>query len=140
MIEWYKMAFYKYADFKTRSTRNEFWWFMLCHILVIMLMGSISDAFDRFGIGILAQLFDYVYPLYLLAVTIPILALTARRFHDTNRSGLSLLFWFIPLVGAIIVIVFLAQKSHPDKNRWGPGPRTAEPLEDALIDIDEDYV
>jgi uncharacterized membrane protein YhaH (DUF805 family) len=41
----------------------------------------------------------------------PYIAVTARRLHDTNRSGWWQLIGIIPLIGWIIMIVWCAQES-----------------------------
>jgi uncharacterized membrane protein YhaH (DUF805 family) len=141
MIEWYKMAFEKYADFQTRSTRNEFWWFFLANIIIVfgvnIAAGMISMILDTPGIAIAASVLIVIY---YLAIFIPYLAVSIRRLHDTNRSGWNLLFGLIPFIGAIILIVFYAQESDPRPNKWGPVPGKSHDLEDALVDFDEDLV
>ncbi|HXA58744.1 MAG TPA: DUF805 domain-containing protein, partial [Streptosporangiaceae bacterium] len=46
--------------------------------------------------------------IYGLAVLIPGLAVAVRRLHDTGRSGWWLLIGLVPLIGAIVLIVFMA--------------------------------
>jgi len=140
MIEWYKMAFTKYADFKTRSTRNEFWWFVLCNILIIFAISFLMGISEFLGSSILGFIFTGIYVLYNLAVFIPNLALSVRRLHDTGRSGWFLLLSFIPLIGLIILLIFFVQESKPETNQWGPVPGTSGGLEDTLIDFDNDIV
>lgn len=141
MIEWYKMAFTKYADFQTRSTRNEFWWFVLCNILILIGLNVLIFMGTALDSGVITLIFTGVYFLYALATFIPNLAVTVRRLHDTGRSGWFILLGLIPLIGSIILIVFLAQESKPESNQWGPVPGAAGGgLEDALVDFDKDIV
>jgi uncharacterized membrane protein YhaH (DUF805 family) len=70
------------------------------------------------GIGLLSGL-------YTLAVLIPSMAVPVRRLHDTNRSGWWLLISLVPLVGAIVLLVFLVLDSHPGENQYGSNPKTA---------------
>lgn len=58
--------------------------------------------------------------LYSLLLLIPGLAVGVRRLHDTDRSGWWLLLGFIPVVGAIVLIVFAAQKGTAGANKYGP--------------------
>ena len=135
------MAFVKYADFQTRSTRSEFWWFVLANLIVIfainILGGMLAGILDAPGIMIGASA---IMVIYALASFIPNLALTVRRLHDTNRSGWFILLGLIPLIGSIILIVFYAQDTDPQPNKWGPVPGKADNLEDALVDFDKDIV
>jgi uncharacterized membrane protein YhaH (DUF805 family) len=56
---------------------------------------------------------------------LPGLAYGVRRLHDTNRSGWNLLFALIPLIGAIILLVFFVQDSDAETNRFGTNPKAA---------------
>jgi uncharacterized membrane protein YhaH (DUF805 family) len=62
-----------------------------------------------------------------LITFIPNLAVAVRRLHDTDRSGWSLLFGLIPLIGAIILLVFFLSPGTPGPNRYGPDPKAATP-------------
>jgi hypothetical protein len=61
--------------------------------------------------------------LFALAIFLPGLAVAVRRLHDTGRSGWWLLLSFIPIVGAIILIVWLATDGDPNPNMHGPSPK-----------------
>ena len=93
-----QVCFKKYADFEGRASRSEYWWFALFVILVSVGLSMISS--------ILAGLFS-------LATLLPSLAAATRRLHDTQRSGWWQLVAFIPVIGVIIIVVFLAQESKP---------------------------
>lgn len=53
-----------------------------------------------------------LYVLFSLVIFLPIIAVGARRLHDTNRSGWWQLLALIPF-GVFVVWIFLAQKSIP---------------------------
>ena len=104
-----------YANFDGRAARPEFWWFALFYLLVQLAGGALDAAlFPRtFGpIGTLAG----------LALLLPYLAVGARRLHDTDRSGWWLLLSLVPVIGAIVLIVFFVQRGTPGENRFGPPP------------------
>ena len=63
--------------------------------------------------------------LFWLAVLVPSIAVGVRRLHDTGRSGWWLLIGFIPLIGAIVLIVFFLFDSQPGTNAYGPNPKEA---------------
>jgi uncharacterized membrane protein YhaH (DUF805 family) len=46
---------------------------------------------------------------FFIVTFLPLLAVGARRLHDTGRSGWLQLFGLVPVAGAIVLIVFLAQ-------------------------------
>lgn len=51
---------------------------------------------------------------------IPFYAVAARRLHDTGKSGWWILIKFIPLVGALVLLILLAQPSQSGTNKYGP--------------------
>jgi len=122
MMDYVKTVFSKYADFSGRARRSEYWYYALFNFLVaialyipiIALVVSDSELFFLPGILLL---------LYFLASFIPSLAVVVRRLHDTGRSGWYYFMGMIPLVGGIILIIFLVEDSKPGTNEWGPNPK-----------------
>ena len=53
--------------------------------------------------------------IYTLAVLIPGIAVTVRRLQDTNHSGWWLLIVLVPLIGAIVMLVFMVKDSQPGR-------------------------
>lgn len=119
-MNWYREALRKYAVFEGRSRRREYWWFALVNFLVAVALGTLDVALGTYSAESDVGLFS---GLYMLAVLVPGIAVTVRRLHDTNRSGWWVLIGFIPLVGAIVLIVFALLDSQPGANRYGPNPK-----------------
>jgi uncharacterized membrane protein YhaH (DUF805 family) len=119
-MDYYMAVLQKYADFSGRARRAEFWMFTLINILIsigiAIVEAIIGTAGAVGGSGIIGTI-------YSLAVFIPSIAVSARRLHDTNRSGWWLLIAFIPIVGWIALIIFYIQDSTPGENRYGPNPK-----------------
>jgi len=63
--------------------------------------------------------------IFALGALVPGLAVLWRRLHDTGRSGWWVLIGLVPLVGVIVLIVFLATDGTPGDNRYGPNPKAA---------------
>ena len=61
--------------------------------------------------------------LYLLAILIPAIAVSVRRLHDIGKSGWWFLLIFVPLIGAIVLIIWFVKDSEPGTNRFGPNPK-----------------
>lgn len=53
-------------------------------------------------------------------------AVTVRRLHDTNRSGWWYLLSFIPLIGDLVLFIFMCLKGTEGENRFGKDPKTED--------------
>ncbi len=115
IIERYLATFKQYTVFTGRARRQEYWTFTLCNIVISVLISVI--------IGFISStLASTVSLIFSLAVLLPGIAVSIRRLHDTKRSGWWLLIAFIPLVGAIVLLIFMLQDSDGE-NQYGPSPK-----------------
>ena len=120
-------CFAKYATFSGRARRAEFWWFAVFNVAVMIILSVIDLGFGsphRWMMGDGGP--SPVGGLYWLAVLLPSLAVTVRRLHDTDRSGWWILIEFVPLVGPLILIWFLATPGTAGENRFGPDPLSGQ--------------
>ena len=104
-------GFSNYANFQGRALRSEYWFF----VLGVALISIVAQLIDRFGLG-----YPVLGAIVSLGTIIPSLAVAARRLHDTDRSGWWQLLVFVPLIGAILLIVWYATAGTPGTNRFGP--------------------
>ncbi|HAT72038.1 MAG TPA: DUF805 domain-containing protein [Elusimicrobia bacterium] len=100
MVNYYLDAIKKYAVFSGRASVPEFWQFVLLNVLV----NAALYILEKHILGIQTRYFSALYNMF---VFLPSLAVTVRRLHDTGRSGWWILISGIPVLGAIILIVFL---------------------------------
>lgn len=114
-MHWYLEVLKKYAVFSGRARRREYWMFFLVNFIVGLVLAVIGRVLDL-------EILQYLYS---LAVLLPGLGVAVRRLHDTGRSGWWLLISLVPLIGAIVLLVFLVSDSQPDTNQYGPNPKTA---------------
>ena len=121
-MNWYVEALRKYAVFSGRSRRKEYWFFVLFNIIASIVLAMVDSATGTFnpetGMGTLGTL-------YALAVFLPSLAVSVRRLHDTGRTGWWLLIGLVPVIGAIVLLVFMVQDSKPGENEFGANPKGA---------------
>ncbi|MEU8528772.1 MULTISPECIES: DUF805 domain-containing protein [Streptomyces] len=115
-MNWYLDVLKKYAVFSGRARRKEYWMYFLLNMIVAAVLLGIDLAAGTNGI---------LYGLYLLGTLVPSLAVAVRRLHDTGRSGWMILVGIIPLVGGIILLVFLASEGKPENNAYGVNPKLA---------------
>jgi uncharacterized membrane protein YhaH (DUF805 family) len=127
-MHWYLDVLRKYAVFSGRARRREYWIFLAVNVMITIMLIMIDAAVGTFdaeiGVGLLSGVYTF-------AVLIPSLAVGARRLHDTDRTGWWLLISFIPVVGPIVLLVFLVLRGQIGPNRFGPNPR------DAVVSLDE---
>ena len=121
-MKWFLIVLKKYADFTGRAQRAEYWFFTLFSLLFFLALSLVDGAVGLFnaayGLGLLGGLF-------VLAMIIPSIAVSVRRLHDTSRSGWWLLISLIPLIGGIVLLVFVCLDSTPGTNAYGPNPKEA---------------
>ena len=119
-MSWYLEALKKYAVFSGRARRKEYWMFILINIVIAIVLIAIDYLIGTFdpqtGAGVLQGL-------YSLAVLIPSLAVTVRRLHDTGRTGWWILIGLIPVIGGIVLLIFMVLDSEPGVNEYGPNPK-----------------
>ncbi|MCH8184619.1 MAG: DUF805 domain-containing protein [Chloroflexi bacterium] len=121
-MNWYLEVLKKYAVFNGRARRKEYWYFFLFSSIigwVLLVIDAVIGTFSaEAGIGLLSGI-------YTMAVLIPHIGVLVRRLHDTDRSGWWWLIGLIPLIGIVVLFVFLVQDSKPGENRYGSNPKSA---------------
>lgn len=110
MLDWFVKCLKNYVTFDGRARRKEFWFFTLVQFIILVIT-QIIDA-------ILSTDFVF-YAIAALALFIPSLSAAVRRLHDTGRSGWWFLIALIPLIGTILLIIWLATETKPENNQWG---------------------
>lgn len=102
MITAYKEMFTRFADFNGRSTRSDYWYAALMNIIISLALNLLSNY-----VGI----FSIIAIIYSVVLIIPSLSLTVRRFRDIGKNPWWILIALVPLVGGIIMLVFLCKPS-----------------------------
>ena len=109
-----KTCFKKFATFDGRASRSEYWWFQFFYILVV-IVAVILDSVLVGGNLESAGALEIVSQLILI---LPVLAVTARRLHDVDRSG----WWMLvalTIVGLIPLTVWWLAPGRNKKNKYG---------------------
>jgi len=122
-MDWMLMPLRRYTDFSGRSRRKEYWMFVLGVIIVALVIGFVEGLL---GIdGMVGGAYGPLSLLLVLGVIIPGIAVQVRRFHDQGKSGWFVLLGLIPLVGGIILLVFMCLEGNQGPNQYGPDPKGA---------------
>ncbi len=109
----------KYIQFTGRARRKEFWFFQLAYVIILILAFAVDWCLGSYeevdGYGVVSTV-SYI------ALIIPGIAVAVRRLHDTNRRGWWFLINFVPIIGAIVYLVFVCLRGTDGENRFGPDP------------------
>ena len=106
-------AYKQFANFDGRASRKQYWMFYLFYLIGYIFF-AIIDGLLRTG-GLFIALFA-------LVSLLPNIAIITRRLHDIDKSGWWQLVIFVPIIGAIVLLVFLVMKGTETENRFGSVP------------------
>ncbi len=106
-VESVKICFRKYAEFRGRASRSEYWWFSLFLLLLYVVAAVLGNR-----ILIAAS----------LGTILPAISVFVRRLHDVGRSGWWYWIYLVPLVGTIVLLVWCCKKGTVGPNDYGPDP------------------
>lgn len=121
MMDYVKKCFQNYANFSGRARRAEYWYFYLFNFIISAALSLLSTIAGEGSF--IATAFTSIASLYSLATLVPGLAVAWRRLHDIGKSGGYWFFILIPLVGPIILLVWLAKAGDVGDNAYGPDPK-----------------
>lgn len=114
-------------NFKGRARRSEYWYYRLGVLLFILLPLISVLVIARVDREIVNFIGVIVHALLIISVTI-------RRLHDTDRSGWWFLLNLIPIIGEILLFIFMCQKGTIGENRFGKDPKSDEKKSLNIVD------
>jgi uncharacterized membrane protein YhaH (DUF805 family) len=109
-----RACFDKYVTFSGRASRSEYWYFVLFTLLATAAAALLDRLFGTMGddgTGVLSGLLG-------LALLLPGLAVTSRRFHDAGWSFWWWLLTLVPVVGFVFVLYVAISRPEPGANRF----------------------
>ena len=123
-----KAYFFKWNDFRSRSSRSEYWWATLFVALASYPAGFIIGwvigfIFASAGFSESAMMLALVIAILPLQIFIAIasICLAIRRLHDVDRSG----WWYLiifTIIGMIPLLIWLCTRGTGGDNRFGKDP------------------
>jgi len=102
-------CFKKFADFKGRARRSEFWYFELFCVLISLIFSIFIN--------------EDVATIAMLITLIPNIAVSVRRLHDIDRSGWWMLIALIPIIGILLLLFWATQEGSSASNQYGEPPK-----------------
>lgn len=112
----------KYSKFKGRASRCEYWWFSWFFFLFAWPLALTTFDNDTF-----ARFISFIYFTIVVILFTPQIAVWTRRMHDIGRSGWSWLYVFIPVIGWIMILRWLATEGLDVPNKYGLPDNGASP-------------
>ncbi|MHC8355102.1 DUF805 domain-containing protein [Pseudomonas sp. LB3P81] len=118
-MKWYFQVLNKYAAFQGRASRKEYWMFVLVESCLVLFWW----AFGAWSELLYERIYLLLLPVYSVCTLCPRLAVTWRRYHDLNKSGINILWGFTPFVGPILVLISLGTRGTKGENDYGADPQ-----------------
>ena len=128
-----------YADFSGRARRSEYWGTVLFNVIAQIVLSVVLVAVlviwfsstemnaDVSVVRLSLIMIKAVRSLYNLIWLLPGLAVAVLRLHDIGKSGLNVLWVFLPIIGWIMLLYWFCQDSELGENKWGANPKFVNP-------------
>ena len=128
-IEAYKLAILRFWDFEGRSTRSEYFYFILLNYFILTVLIILffigSNWTPKHQLSLFLDFTIFVFVCTMLVVAVMSVSLHVRRLHDLNLSG----WWLIPtvipylnIVAEIVLFLLFCTRGTDGNNRFGPDP------------------
>ena len=112
-MDYFLDAYRQFVNFQGRASRKQYWMFYLFYVIFYIICAVFDDLLQTGGL---------LMALFALVSILPSIAIVTRRLHDIDKSGWWQLLVFIPVIGAIVLLVFLVMKGTETENRFGSVP------------------
>ena len=110
-MEEYVKYWKNFVNYEGRATRKEYWMPVLFNFIISIILNMLSSAINVDSVVSLSGIFSIV-------VFIPNLTIFIRRMHDINKSGWNILWTLLPIIGWIIMFVYLCKETVDEDNRY----------------------
>ena len=107
----------KYALFKGRANRSEFWLFALVNVAISIVYRILVSVLA--GSTAATLIVSIIVGVFALAILVPGIALSVRRMHDVGKGGGWIFISFVPIIGSIWFLVLCIKEGEPAANRFG---------------------
>jgi uncharacterized membrane protein YhaH (DUF805 family) len=89
-MKYYLNAFRHCFDFKGRTSRKDYWMFVLFNFVITIVLDFLPDSLEIFS------------SLYVVIIIIPYLSIEVRRLHDVNKSG-----WLVAIQSILSILTLI---------------------------------
>ena len=123
MINYWKAAISKYAEFNGRARRSEYWYYVLTNFLIVLSLYVLIFVGALARIPVISIVFGGIVILFALGTLVPSIAVLVRRLHDSGKSGWYYFVSLIPIAGPIWLLILLCTEGTKGPNEYGPDPK-----------------
>lgn len=117
LLGWYLAPFKSFAKFVGRTRRREYWTFVIINAVIGGFLSALGEW--SMDLGFLGGTFACL-------VFVPTFAVAVRRLHDVGKDGVYLLWFFLPVIGWIVLFVTLIRDGDQGSNGFGDNPKDIE--------------
>ena len=118
-MKWFIKCIKNYGVFRGRAVKSEFWYFALASA-IIQISLLIIDIIIGWDVGTIYGI--KTLPLFetsRLLLIVPFISVTVRRLHDINKNGWWSLLWGLPVIGWVILVLWLCNNGEEGENQYG---------------------
>ena len=117
MVDAVKLMFSNYSNFKGRTSRHDFWFAILGYFIMALIVGFVAGFISGITGGG-KEITTTITGIFELVTILPLISMEVRRLHDVNKAGWWIFIETIPIVGAIILLIFFCSASVDENNRY----------------------
>ncbi|GEP20175.1 DUF805 domain-containing protein [Pediococcus argentinicus] len=120
-----KKLFRDTFKFSGRMSRADYWWATLGFAILV----TIVTVIGFFLLALNYEIFEdetllgfgmIMFYAVIIVIGFPGISACVRRLHDANHSGLMYFISWIPLVGGLILLIFMCTEGTKGPNLYGP--------------------
>lgn len=127
-MKYYIEAFKNCGVFKGRSSRKEYWMFVLFQVVITIIFYMALYVLLSANNEGLSDTIAMIFGIYCLISILPSISISVRRLHDVDKSGWWFLFGIIPVLG-LVSLAWYCSKGTLGNNRFGSDPKAIETVE-----------
>ena len=109
----------KYAVFRGRAGRKEFWGFFIVNIIILCVILLLHA---KYPLGTIHTVLTGIIVGYIVLTICPLLAVMSRRWHDLGRTGAWVWLNLVPVVGTFVSLCFFLGAGNYGTNEYGRDP------------------
>lgn len=104
----YVLMWKNFFNFSGKTDRKNYWLAVLVNVIFTGLLEMIYSAVPNL---------EFLFDVYVVATLIPSISMMVRRLRDVKKHWANIFFMFLPVVGTIILLVYLCRGSAESEEK-----------------------